>query len=180
MRVPQGRHRAIHIQDKRKCKRGVPDRDSIVIRLATRHFHAGLSLSMPSALLLYSHRHRFASDVVGMPDTGEMPQTTRVPQGRHRSLPVMKYNVPSLVGTRLSFVWPPGTSVPGFHIPCLRHCFYIPSGSAGTAPIQRLLSHQMQFRLFATLFQILFRRNVFDGAPPDVRCNVLPLRGWSC
>src|SRR6185312_10293479 len=41
--------------------------------------------SMPSALLLYSHRHRFASDVVGMPDTGEMPKQTRVPQGRHLS-----------------------------------------------------------------------------------------------
>jgi hypothetical protein len=36
----------------------VPSRDSIIVRLATRHFRAGLSYSMPTALLLHTLRLR--------------------------------------------------------------------------------------------------------------------------
>jgi|SRR6185437_3350402 len=89
MRVPQGRHRAIRIQDKRKCKRGVPDRDSIVFRLATRHFRAGLSFSMPSALLVsgtssvgLSHLVPSALLYIRMAmegDTERMTRASRVP-----------------------------------------------------------------------------------------------------
>lgn len=122
-------------------------------------------------------------------------------KGRHLSFIVKKYKcvVPNS-GLDHHFVCLPGTPVPGFLIPCLRHCFYMRrsargilkerqkkhlSGqsyfeSDGTAPIRRLLSRQTQYRISATLFQILFRKNAFDDARPGARCNVLRRRGWNC